>query len=650
MSIIKYRPEIDGLRAVAIIPVVLFHLEFSWIAGGYFGVDIFFVISGFLITSILLKEENSHSFSLKKFWLRRLRRIMPALLFMVAIVLLLCHLLLFRPVLKEYYNDALSSIFSYANISMYWKFGDYWGAAAENSPFLHCWSLSVEEQFYLIYPLIVAFFLSNRTRLLIVLLIIAVLSFITFLFATVYYPTAGFYLLPSRAWELACGGILAAGGRPFLKFKNIFSFTGIFLILLSFFVLTGSKGISLFAILPVLGAIFIIGYSTSTNFVGRILSSSPMVQIGKISYSLYLWHWPIIVISKLTPARLYLNEHIFILIQIGLMILFSIISYRYIEQTTKNIKPILWIVGIGVVICLTEISLFKSFLFKSEYNSFFDPLHTYTRYYQIAPINDNKNIILSDKYKGTIAPRGESHFKEAAFNNGILKGNQSETPKIVVLGDSHGSAMSKILDELGNELHYTRSFFTMSGNNPLFSIPLKNNLPTRKSFTESQFRIYAQNLVNKLLLWKPKLLIISCKWDNMNNEYENLESLVNFSAQNNITVLFINQPPIIYSMGDNNSAQYFSYLGYKPNKSEQFIPLLNTKPVDEANTKLAMFVHKHNNCRIVDINDNFQKNEQALIIKNKSVLYFDDDHLSYEGSLLVKDEISIAIKSILKSH
>lgn len=135
MSSLKYRPEVDGLQTIAVIPVVLFHLGNNWIAGGYFGVDVFFVISGYLITSILLKEEKFTIFSFKNFFTRRVRRIMPALLFMVAVVLAVSCLISFRLFLQSFSSDALSAIFSYANISMLLKFGNYWGNSAETSPF-----------------------------------------------------------------------------------------------------------------------------------------------------------------------------------------------------------------------------------------------------------------------------------------------------------------------------------------------------------------------------------------------------------------------------------------------------------------------------------------------------------------------------------
>ena len=160
MSAIKYRPEVDGLRAVAVIPVVLFHLGASWIPGGFLGVDVFFVISGFLITSIILKEQAAGTFTFSGFWMRRVRRIMPAMLTMLIATSVAGYFLMFGPSWKSLGNQVFSALGLYANIEMWMLSGNYWGPAAESAPLLHTWSLSVEEQFYLFYPLLLLILLK----------------------------------------------------------------------------------------------------------------------------------------------------------------------------------------------------------------------------------------------------------------------------------------------------------------------------------------------------------------------------------------------------------------------------------------------------------------------------------------------------------
>ncbi len=192
MSVITYRPDIDGLRALAIIPVLLFHLGANWLPGGFLGVDVFFVISGYLITSIILKDHDSGRFSYTNFWMRRIRRIFPLLAIMVIVTLIVSYFLTFKPDLQSIGKVGLSSIFSVANMAL-WRMTSYWGPAAENSPFLHSWSLSVEEQFYLIYPAFLLILLKYMKHHIVMFLSLTILaSFFLFLYTAETHPTASF--------------------------------------------------------------------------------------------------------------------------------------------------------------------------------------------------------------------------------------------------------------------------------------------------------------------------------------------------------------------------------------------------------------------------------------------------------------------------
>jgi len=200
MFSISYRPEIDGLRAFAVIPVILFHMDYEWIPGGFIGVDVFFVISGFLITSILKRELEAGTFTFRNFWARRIRRILPAMIVVSIVTLAVTYVFVFKPDRPLIATQCVAALASVANIYSWRTAGDYWGTEADQSPFLHMWSLSVEEQFYLFFPIFMwmAFALRPR-RLQGFISFVIVSSLPVFLYGSQAHPVATFYLLPTRA-------------------------------------------------------------------------------------------------------------------------------------------------------------------------------------------------------------------------------------------------------------------------------------------------------------------------------------------------------------------------------------------------------------------------------------------------------------------
>ena len=339
-----YRPEIDGLRGISILLVILCHAEIGLFSGGFVGVDMFFVISGYLITKNITQEINKGKFNLFNFYERRARRIFPALFFVMFISALFGWLWLMPNDLKNFSQSLLAASTFLSNILFWLETGDYWDPSSSLKPLLHTWSLSVEEQFYLIFPLFMILMLRFRKKYTLrVLTSILVLTLITSEIIIKNHPSAAFYLLPARIWEILVGTIIAIhfndteNKKYFLtnRTKDIYSFLGFSLIFYSaifFDETTVFPGFS--AVLPTVGAGLIIINSSSNTFTGRILTLKPLVFIGIISYSAYLWHHPIFSFVR---YKLYPNPGaLFFFILILIIFLISFFTWFFIEKPFRN--------------------------------------------------------------------------------------------------------------------------------------------------------------------------------------------------------------------------------------------------------------------------------------------------------------------------
>ncbi|MET0241566.1 MAG: acyltransferase family protein [Sphingobium sp.] len=330
---IAYRGDIDGLRALAVVPVVLYHAGVRGFSGGFVGVDIFFVISGYLITGILMREQALGRLSIAEFYRRRILRIFPALGAM-AIAATIGATLFLLPGEWERYARSLAGTALFGSNIVFYLATDYFNIGALSEPLLHTWSLAVEEQWYLVWPLVIVAIGPKRPRLMLALVAaIIILSLAYAMWLLPRDPSAAFYMLPARAWEMGMGALLAIGAwRPWPRWvAEVLSVIGIALIAFAvkfYQHTTPFPGLS--AVPPCLGAALLIHGGKSSTLVARVLAAPPLRQIGLISYSLYLWHWPVIVFAG---GGLFIGHGIGATVGLlATMVLLAWLSWRFVER------------------------------------------------------------------------------------------------------------------------------------------------------------------------------------------------------------------------------------------------------------------------------------------------------------------------------
>jgi peptidoglycan/LPS O-acetylase OafA/YrhL len=342
---LKYRPEVDGLRSVAILPVVLYHLGFPAVTGGYVGVDVFFVISGYLITKLIVSElDKTGRFDIANFYVRRLRRLMPAYLATALATLVLGFLLYSPQLFIAQARSAIAATFSYSNFH-FWKTSGYFDATADTKPLLHTWSLAVEEQFYLFWPAIAAGFYAwvGRKYLPVFLLITSIASVAIAQYLITADVSAAFYLLPPRAAELGIGGLMVWLEKRQLQAEGAataVAATGLLLIAVAVFGYTEETPFpGLAALVPCLGTAMFI-HSARRGPVTAFFRLATPVWIGRISYSLYLVHWPVIVFyQNWTFGRASLAEQLALA---AVCIVLAFLQYRFIEERFRYVTATSW--------------------------------------------------------------------------------------------------------------------------------------------------------------------------------------------------------------------------------------------------------------------------------------------------------------------
>lgn len=631
MSAARYRPEIDGLRALAVIAVLLYHFGLSF-PGGFVGVDIFFVISGFLITGILLRQLRENRFSLGGFWARRIRRIAPAAVAMALGTMLMGWLILdggdFRELARSLMAHAIFASNCYFNRDQ-----GYFTESAEKQPLLHTWSLSVEEQFYLLFPLLLLFLWRRfRSKTPLILGFLALLSLAGSAWQVQVDQKSAFFLLPSRAWELLAGALLAfkPPGKP-SRFDEALSLLGLALMIGPIFLFekaTLFPGLS--ALPPVLGALLFIAVNDSKlTRSGRLLTIRPVVGLGLISYSLYLWHWPLVAYVNVMVIEVTLPWKLGML---ALSLILALLSWRFVEQPFRT----------GNALAKRR----ASYAFGAS---------TVTALWIAA-------FSLRAFIPG--AGNGARDFSNTGSEAALLGVEGAGNPDFILWGDSHGTSAAHALDQVATDLELHGLGFLNNGTPPVPGLWF-SDLSSREI---ADMEALNAEVEEKIIASGAKNLILVGRWvarcegytdaevENQQPDYRYVGMVVNKECPEpdlehsprilvkQLEALALRLQPhgihvsLLQQVPETTSAQTANLV----NAQIRF-PRFNALPAHtttlaehqerQKKTNEALRRLDQNLIEIIDPTESFFPGGEALKIYDTASFYTDDDHLTQVGSL-----------------
>lgn len=606
----KYTPHIDGLRALAILPVIIFHFFPALCPGGYAGVDVFFVISGYLITGGILSDLKNQRFSIADFYVRRIRRILPAYVALITFVMVAAFFILPLITYKSLCTTAIYSVFYATNI-YFNSVISYFDLGAHSNPLLHLWSLGVEEQFYLAVPLCIwILWIINKRFILFDLFLLFGLSFIFCL----VIQTRGdlqysFYMLPCRAWELLAGAILSAlPRREKSKGADLQPLLGVVLISIPYIFYNSQTRFPGASALPsVLGSVLLIRYG-DWGSVGKILSHGASVAIGKVSYSLYLWHWPIYVLLdgnrslKRTLAGVFLTA------------VASYISWRYIETPIRQFKNFNARHAFGFLI-ISSILLVSTCWFVAKIEpkngslySTWQGIDTWVKY-ETARDTRRSSCKLEDL---------RQRKKELLINIG----KPETAPTFVLWGDSHALALLPGVDQVASE--YNKAGFFI---NQKHDFTLDPNI--------GAFHFNPRNDREPVLRWLEaspdiSIILLASRWDHHILNENDIEEAVNICTRLHRAgkqVFVIQSVPVA-----NQRALWYQNLGLKAPKTMLAIHEANYDKHMELQSRLIQAIRKGDVANTLPLNKAFWNSGFYYTGTETHSYYSDDNHLNASGA------------------
>lgn len=650
----KYRADIDGLRAIAVLAVLFFHAEVPGFSGGFVGVDVFFVISGYLITNIILKEVKEERFSIVRFYERRIRRIFPALFPVILFVLIVSTWLFDAAEFAALGKSVIATTLFSSNI-LFWQESGYFDAQSLQKPLLHTWSLAVEEQFYIFYPLFLILIHRYLKRKYFFWIFAGfIISFAVSIYGTITHPGATFYLVPARSWELLTGSIIALGVLPGLSVnwqKNLASFSGVLFIFCSIlFYSEATPFPGWAALLPVMGSGLVIyaGTGNGTYAAQKVLSAPLLVFTGLISYSLYLWHWPLIAFWKYLMFRPWNGYDSFVISLLSVVLAF--LSWKYLEQPFRGANPLLPDrIKLFYASAMTMVTVIATGTILTVSGGLPERIDYF--YPKVVTVSDNNKKVwkLYDTWHDTIMQN---------IKNGKLPpviGSQDKLPSIVLWGDSHACALVPAIERSASAHHRSCYVLTLFDHPPALGINAVKN-------TKNKINLDKDNRLLMSFIDKHdniEVVLLIARWSRyIHDEYRQEDSFQISLSDNNDknadnaecieigleravkallhknkkVILFTDVPEIGYDV-----PRVFNMAARVPLLVDIDSVRLSIKEYNDRQKDANRILENISNIPGVSLirleNRMFDKDGKVRIMSDGSLLYKDDDHLSIAGAL-----------------
>lgn len=629
---LRYRAEIDGLRAIAVVPVILFHGGIELFGGGFVGVDIFFVISGYLITSIILSEKEAGTFSILNFYERRARRILPALFFVMFVCTSIAWVWL-PPNDMKGFSQSLVAVSTFSSNILFWHQSGYFATESELKPLLHTWSLAIEEQYYMLFPLfIMLMWRFGKKSIAIVLAGLSILSLAAAQLGSLNAPSATFYLLHTRGWELLIGALVAfyLSGQTGVKGNQVLSLAGLGLVAYSVFMFDEQTPFpGFYALVPTIGVALIILFTAEKTLVHKVLSNKIMVSIGLISYSIYLWHQPLFAFARHGSVEALSTQVIFGLIFCS--IAFAYLSWRFVEKPFRDKKRF----GATKIFALSFVcsTIFISFGLVGHFSKGFPFLRA----------TEQQAKLLASAQESPM--RDKCHVSSTAkFNSALVCQYHNENGTWAVFGDSHTVEFAFALANELKNLNEGVRHFSKSGCAPAFNTTGKSsscsvwtdkaiaaivNDPDIKNVVVS-YRIHSYlHGKNEGIYPNFPDEISSTVRDIRWKSY--IEILDTFVAANKNVFLILQAPELPKSINNlifNDKNPVENLIGVDRRWWKHRVEFVMSR-LGEVPGKVS----------IINPADYFCDAQKCLATMNGTSLYFDDDHMSVAGATIIAKQI-----------